>query len=184
MDSTFCRGIKRPAETRETVDLEMLRPKKRINMNSYNQPGPATMPMQAIQVDSDDDMGTSSEPKQCKHCLVDIQISKHPRFPKIPRCDTEWSQSNTPRATHQAMFEDLNWIPKILVIEDEKQAEWKKVAKSSRAEMETEKARQDAERKGKKERELELNRERQRRFRAANPKPAKKPRQTINSVCV
>jgi hypothetical protein len=54
--------------------------------------------------------------------LVDIQISKHARSPDARL-----------KTTHhwQAVFEDLNWIPKILVTEDEKQAEWKKVAESS-----------------------------------------------------
>jgi hypothetical protein len=162
--STFCRGNKRPAETNDTV--ETLRLTKRINnKNSCDlRAGP----------DSDDNMGTSSEKDEPKHCLVDIQISKHPRSPD--------ARLNGLETTRQAVFEDLRWEPKILVTEVEKQAHWKKVAESDRAEAEAERDKQEAAKKEKKARELELNRERQRRFQAAHPKPTKKPRRTVDQV--
>src|ERR1700683_1565734 len=104
--STFCRGNKRPAETNDTV--EMLPPKKHIMNNKNSRPGPA--------IDSNDDMGTSSKKDEPKHCLVDIQISEHPRSPD--------ARLNGLETTHQVVFEDLSWVPKILVTEVEKQAQW------------------------------------------------------------
>ena len=94
----------------------MMHPKKRrgINVNRDSdscdlQPGPA------IASDGNDDMETSSDSDSEKHdpkiCLVNIQISINPRSPN--------ARLNGPEATHQAVFEDLNWIPKILVTEDE-----------------------------------------------------------------
>jgi hypothetical protein len=74
-------------EANDTV--ETLRPKKRINKNSCDL-------RPAFVIDSDDDMGTSPEKNKPKHCLIDIQISKHLRSPD--------ARLNGPEATRQAVF--------------------------------------------------------------------------------
>ena len=71
-------------------------------------------------IDSDDDMGVRSENDGPKRSLIDIQISEWLRSPD--------ARLNGPKATWQAAFEDLNWVPKILATEDEKQAQWRKAA--------------------------------------------------------
>jgi hypothetical protein len=162
---TFCRGNKRPVEANDTVETS--HPKKRINKNSCDL-------WPAFIIDSNDDMGTLSEKNEPKRCLIDIQISKHLRSPD--------ARLNGPEATRQAVFEDLNWVPKILVTEAKKQAQWRKMAESDRADADAERDKQEAVKKEKKARELELNRERQRQFRAAHPKPTKKPHRTIDQV--
>jgi hypothetical protein len=100
-------------ETNDTVETS--HPKKCINKNSCDlQP--------VFVIDSDDDMGTLSKKDEPKHCLIDIQITKHLRSPD--------AKLNGPEAMCQAVFEDLNWVPKILVTEVKKQAQWRKVAES------------------------------------------------------
>lgn len=146
----------------------MSHPKKRINNQN------ARDPQLVLVIDSDDDMETLPENDKPKRSLIDVQISKQPRSPD--------ARLNGPKATRQAAFEDLDWVPKILATEDEKQAQWKKAAESDRVEAEAERDKQAAEKREKRARELELNRERQRRYRAAHPKPAKKSRRTIDQV--
>jgi hypothetical protein len=92
---------------------------------------------------------------------------------------------NGTEVTRQATFEDLNWEPKVLVTEAEKQAEWKKNAEWTEAEAEPDQMTQAEKAEAKRRRQTELARERQCRRRALikeqNPKP-KKHRKNINEV--
>src|ERR1700720_2078100 len=111
------RGKKRPAETNDIVKTP--HPKRRANNKNVCDPQPVLV------IDSDDDMGVQSGNDGPKRSLIDIQISEWPRSPD--------ARLNGPKATRQAAFEDLNWVPKILATEDEKQAQWRKAAERERA---------------------------------------------------
>src|ERR1700683_2511021 len=82
----------------------MPHPKKCANNENAHDPQPVLV------TDSNDDMGVLSGNDGPKRSLIDIQISKWPRSPD--------ARLNGPKATWQAAFEDLNWVPKILATED------------------------------------------------------------------
>jgi hypothetical protein len=107
------KGKKRPAETNDIVKTP--HPKKRANNENTCDPQPVLV------TDSNDEMGVLSGNGGPKCSLIDIQINKWPRSPD--------ARLNGPKATQQAAFENLNWVPKILATEDEKQAQWRKAAK-------------------------------------------------------
>jgi hypothetical protein len=65
---------------------------------------------------------------QAQKCHVVIEMRNDVKPP------TE--SMNSTKVTCQATFEDLNWEPKVLVIEAKKQAEWKKNAEWTEAKAE------------------------------------------------
>jgi hypothetical protein len=105
--------------------------------------------------DSDGDTSDLDLPEsvtQAQKCHVIIEMRNDVKPPTESMNGTE--------VTCQAMFEDLNWEPKVLVTEAEKQAEWKKNAEWTEAEAEPDQMTQAEKAEVKRRRQTELARER------------------------
>jgi hypothetical protein len=138
-----------------------------------------TIEIEITDNDSDESMlqdldSPASEAQAPKHRII-IEMSD----------DIKPPAKNSTEVTRQAAFEDLNWEPKVLETEAEKQAEWKKNAEWMEAEAESDQMTEAEKAEAKRQRKNELARERQCRHRALikeqNPKP-KRQGKNINEV--
>jgi hypothetical protein len=92
---------------------------------------------------------------QAPKCGIIIEMSNDIKLPT--------KYMNGTKVTRQAAFEDLNWEPRVLETEAEKQAEWEKNAEWMEVEAEPDQMTEAEKVEAKRQRQRELARERQRK---------------------